>query len=303
MSDPTGPGPVFPDFKEVGLEDRALFEGLFERFPQTVCEMNFPNILIWKRSEHPRYSFINGDLCVLVSPDFEEPYFLPPVGTGGLLETVKICLEAAPRISRVPEGMARELAAAGLPVVEDRDNADYVYSTKELAGLHGKHFDGKRNRIRKFERDSQHSYEVLSAARAAGCLGMMSKWFEEKNGGAPDPFFKASGQAVEDALELFPRLGMFGAVVLVEDRVRAFTMASRLDRETAVVHFEFADQTLVGLAQWINREFAARELASFEFANREQDLGLPGLRLAKESYRPCRLVRKFDVRKPGRPTS
>lgn len=303
MSGETGTGPVFPDFKEVGLEDRALFEDLFERHPQTACEMNFPNILIWKRSEHPSYSFINGDLCVLVRPDFEEPYFLPPVGTGGLLETVKTCLEVAPRISRVPGEMAGELAAAGFSVAEDRDNADYVYLTKDLAELHGKHFDGKRNRIRKFDREFKHGYETLSTARAAGCLEMMSEWSEEKNGGVPDPFYKASGQAVEDALALFPRLGMFGAVVLVEDRVRAFTMASRLNRDTAVVHFEFADQAFAGLAQWINREFAARELASFESANREQDLGLPGLRLAKESYRPSRLVRKFNVRKISRPTS
>ncbi len=296
MTGDPGPVPVFPEFKEVGLEDRGLFEGLFERFPQSACEMNFPNILIWKRSEHPRYTFINGDLCILVSPDFEHPYFLPPVGDGPLLETVGTCLKTVPRISRVTEEMARELEAGGFTIAEDPGNADYVYSTKDLAGLHGKHFDGKRNRIRKFERTYRYTYEPLENGRSAGCLEMMSQWTDEKTGGEPGPFVMASRQAVAEALELFPGLGMFGGVVLVEDRVRAFTMASRLNRDTAVVHFEFADPAMTGLAQFINREFAGRGLATYEFANREQDLGLPGLRTAKMSYRPCRLVKKYDVR-------
>jgi hypothetical protein len=81
--------------------------------------------------------------------------------------------------------------------------------------------------------------------------------------------------------------------------VEAFTVASRLKQDTAVVHFEIVNRSYPGLAQWLNREFVRRELADYEFINREQDMGLPGLRRAKLSYYPERLVRKFNISNPA----
>ncbi len=72
--------PQYPDFKPVGPEDRGVIDGFLDAHPSEVCELNFPNILIWKGSERPRYTILNGNLCVLVEPTFEPAYFLPPVG-------------------------------------------------------------------------------------------------------------------------------------------------------------------------------------------------------------------------------
>lgn len=293
---PPRPEPGTPAFKEVGPEDRARFEEFFDRFPQTVCEMNFPNIFIWKDSEHPRWSVLNGGLAVVVRPDFEEPYALPPAGADNAA-AAEALLDLVPRLSRVPEGLAAGLAARGFAVEEDRDNFDYVYRTADLAELAGKRFDGKRNRIRKFERTFRSSYQPLAPEHSAGCLELLKAWSGEREGDDASPDFSASRRAVERALTDHPKLGMFGAVVLVDGRVGAFTMASRLNRDTAVVQIEFADQAFPGLAQWINREFVRRELGGFTFVNREQDLGLPGLRKAKMSYAPVRLEKKFDIRR------
>ncbi|MBN2266022.1 MAG: DUF2156 domain-containing protein [Candidatus Aminicenantes bacterium] len=86
-----------------------------------------------------------------------------------------------------------------------------------------------------------------------------------------------------------------GGVVKVGGRVEAFTLGGRLSADTAVIPIEIANPGLVGLAQWINREFVRREWAGFRLINREQDMGLPGLRTAKLSYQPAGLVKKYDL--------
>jgi hypothetical protein len=284
--------PAFPDLKPVGLEDQPVFAEYLDREPAEVCELSFSNIFIWKDSEHPRWTILNGSLCVLVEPDFEDTYFLPPVGGERVPETVAACLTLAPRLSRVPEGFV-ERHGAGFKVEEDPANFDYVYLRQELAELKGKKFDGKRNRIRKFESTFAHEYHALTRADVPGCFRLLEDWFEEKRNG--DPYMRAERVAIVQALASFERLGLKGGVVKVGGRVEAFTMGGRLTADMAVIPIEIANPGLVGLAQWINREFVFREWPDYRFINREQDMAIEGLRKAKLSYQPARLVRKFNL--------
>jgi uncharacterized protein len=284
--------PAYPDFKPVGLEDQDVFREYLEASPSEVCELNFANIFMWKDPEHPRWTTLNGSLCILVEPDFEDPYFLPPVGGGRVPETIAKCLRHAPRLSRVPEAFA-ERYGAGFKVEEDPGNFDYIYLRQELAELKGKKFDGKRNRIRKFESTFTHEYHPLTRADVPGCFRLLEDWFEEKRNG--DPYMRAERVAIIQALASFERLDLKGGVVKVGGRVEAFTMGGRLTADMAVIPIEIANPGLVGLAQWINREFVCREWPDDTFINREQDMDIEGLRKAKLSYQPVRLVKKFNL--------
>jgi hypothetical protein len=284
--------PAYPDFKPVGLEDQDVFREYLEAAPFEVCELNFANIFMWKDPEHPRWTVLNGSLCVLVEPDFEAPYFLSPVGGERVSETISTCLRHAPRLSRVPEGFV-ERYGAGFKVEEDPGNFDYIYLRQELAELKGKKFDGKRNRIRKFESTFVHEYHALTRADVPGCFRLLEDWFEEKRNG--DPYMRAERTAIIQALASFERLNLKGGVVKVGGRVEAFTMGGRLTADMAVIPIEIANPGLVGLAQWINREFVLREWADSTFINREQDMDIEGLRKAKLSYQPARLVKKFNL--------
>jgi len=284
--------PAFPDLKPVGLEDRAVFDEYLGARPFETCEMSFANIFIWKDSEHPRWTILNGSLCVLVEPDFEDPYFLPPVGGERVPETVAACLALAPRLSRVPEDfVARH--GAGFKAEEDPGNFDYVYLRRDLAELKGKRYDGKRNRIRKFEAAFAHEYRALTRVDVSGCFRLLEDWFEEKANG--DLYMRAERTAILQALASFERLDLRGAVVKVGGRVEAFTMGGLLAPDMAVIPIEIANPGLVGLAQWINREFVSREWADVAYVNREQDMNVEGLRKAKLSYQPARLVKKYNL--------
>ena len=106
---------------------------------------------------------------------------------------------------------------------------------------------------------------------------------------------KAEKIAIVEALASFERIGLKGGVVKVGGRIEAFTMGGRLTPDTVVIPIEIANPGLVGLAQWINREFVRREWADYAFVNREQDMNVEGLRQAKLSYQPARLVKKFNL--------
>jgi len=284
--------PLYPAFKPVGLEDRDLIEDYLRRFPSGICEMSFPNILIWKDSEHPSYTTLNGNLCLSLEPTFEPPYFLAPLGEMEIEKTIATCLGRTPRLSRVPEGLIRRLGGS-FKVEERRDQFDYVYRTEDLAELRGKKFDGKRNRIKKFESGSDHRYEKLFPEHKDGCRLLLDDWHNGKE--SPDLFLAAEKNAILEALDLFEPLDLRGGVAMVNGRVEAFTTGLPLTDDTALIQIEIANPAFPGLAQWINREFVRREWRSFKFINREQDMGILGLRKAKLSYHSVRFERKFDL--------
>jgi hypothetical protein len=288
--------PSYPEFKPVGLEDKPVFDEWLERDPSPVCELGFANIFIWKASERPRWTILDGCLCILVEPEGEAPYVLPPVGGGLTPATITACLRHAPRLARVPEDFVKRFGA-GFRVEEDPPNFDYVYRVEDLIELKGKRYDGKRNRIRKFESTFAHEYHVLAPAEVPGCLRLLEDWFEEKSNG--DPCMQAQKLAIREALGSFEALDLKGGVVKVGGRIEAFTLGGRLTADTAVIPIEIANPGLVGLAQWINREFVRREWTSFRLINREQDMGIEGLRRAKQSYQPVGLIKKFNLY--GRP--
>jgi hypothetical protein len=109
------------------------------------------------------------------------------------------------------------------------------------------------------------------------------------------PGLEAENTAIKTVFENYDYLRVAGGVVYVDDKLEAFTLAERLSRDTAVVHFEKANPEIEGLYQVINQWFCKEALGSFKFVNREQDLGIPGLRKAKGSYHPHHMVEKCIV--------
>jgi hypothetical protein len=284
--------PRYPDFKSVGLEDQPVFNEYFDREPSVICELNFANLFIWKDSEHPRWTILDGSLCILVEPGCEPPYALPPVGGDRVAEAMTACLRHVPRLARVPEDFVRRHGAC-FRAEEDPSNFDYIYRVEDLAELKGKRYDGKRNRIRKFESTFAHEYHALTAADVPGCVRLLDDWFEEKRNGDADRL--ADKRAIVQALASFELLGLKGGAVKVGGRIEAFTLGGRLTADTAVIPIEIANPGLVGLAQWINREFVRREWLGYRYINREQDMGIEGLRRAKLSYQPAGLVKKYNL--------
>ncbi len=284
--------PAFPEFKPLALEDRSVVQGFFERAAVEACEYSFGNNFIWRHFEKTRWTILDGNLCLAFDCPGRPPYALAPVGGTAAAGAVRALLDVVPRLARVPAAFVQEHGADFLCEPE-RDEFDYVYAAADLADLAGKKYDGKRNRIRKFEREHQWRYVPLDNGHLDAARRLFEEWFAERD----DHSDMAQGQktAISEALAHFRELGLLGGAIEVDGRFAALSIGEPLTRDTAVIHIEIVSPCCEGLAQIMNREFVRHALKDFAFINREQDLGLPGLRRAKLSYHPHHLVEKFRL--------
>jgi hypothetical protein len=296
--------PVFPRFKPLALEDRDLVRDLLWDYHPETSELTFTNLFMWQ--SHYGYQWCReGDGLLVVSTAASgAAWALPPVGPpprAGLCRQILTWLRethgvADPAIERADSRLAAELAGMAEFVVEPvRDHFDYVYRTADLIQLAGGQYHAQRNHINHFTRSYRYRYETLRPEHLPACLDLCARWCQLKR---CDQDLSLTGEwaAVNVALANFQALQLQGGVILLNDRVEAFSCGELLNKETAVIHLEKADPELRSLYAVINQQFTQENWAGVPFINREQDLGEPGLRKAKLSYHPDHLVEKFRIR-------
>jgi len=174
-----------------------------------------------------------------------------------------------------------------------------VYRVGDLAELSGRRYHKKRNLVRRCLDAYDCQYESITGQNVAECMEMQDRWCEARRCGR-EPGLCAEYVAIREAFTHDEELQLIGGGVRVEGRIEAYAIGEQLGSGTAVCHFEKAMPGFGGLGQVINQWFAKYSLSEFEFVNREQDLGIPGLRQAKQSYYPHHMVEKFNAfLKPG----
>ena len=179
-----------------------------------------------------------------------------------------------------------------LTVQPDRANWDYLYLAQNLIDLPGKAYHGKRNHVARFRRSFEYTYEDITAENAAECLEMAEQWRSANENPAD---FEDEMKAMRRAFAAWEPLGFSGGLLRVEGKVIAFTAGEPISEQTYDLHFEKAFTGYEGAYAAINQEFAARQLKGYSLINREEDMGLEGLRKAKESYRPTAMFEKNTV--------
>ncbi len=189
----------------------------------------------------------------------------------------------------------RQASHDDFDVQPDRDNFDYVYRVRDLIDLPEDRYRDKLIHFNSFARKYRYEFRPLTPDLVEGCLFVQDLWCDDKHCDLHSSL-RAERQAVRDVLENHQALGVSGGVILVNDRVQAFSLAEPLNADTVVIHIEKASPELHGAFAVINREFLANHWTGYEFVNREQDVGDPGLRRAKESYLPVAMIEKHIVR-------
>jgi hypothetical protein len=185
-----------------------------------------------------------------------------------------------------------EFRSNGISVESDRNSWDYVYSTSDLADLPGDKYHSKRNLIKRCLSKYRCEYRPIDSEVIRDCLQLQTEWCNLRR--CDDTAgLDAENRAIKALFEAYERLNVTGGAVYVDGKLEAFTMAESLNNETAVIHFEKANPEIIGLYQVINAWFCQNALRNFAFVNREQDLGVPGLRKAKMSYHPHHMVEKY----------
>ena len=170
----------------------------------------------------------------------------------------------------------------------DRDQSDYVYRASDLIDLPGRKYQRKRNRVNKFKKSVEFEYRDLTENLVPRVTVLQEHWCHVRACHL-DPGLFEEDNAVFEALTHFGRLDYSGGVIIIEDRVVAFSLGEPLNPDTAVIHIEKANPEVPGLYNAINQFFCRARWSEMKFINREQDLGVDGLREAKLGYQPDHL--------------
>ena len=165
-----------------------------------------------------------------------------------------------------------------------RNQYDYIYRRTDLATLHGRHLDAKRNHIHRFRAEHpDFEYRPLTPEYFDECRRLTEIWQGEKD---VSDTRDAEQQVMETIFANWDALGMIGGSIFVDGRMVAFTYGSAVTTDTFDICVEKADRHVEGAFAIINQQFAEHLPEQYIYLNREEDMGIPGLRQAKLSYHP-----------------
>ncbi len=298
-------------FQPTKPSDRSWVYPLLQAEAMPLCSYSFPVLVCWQGLYGQEVCRFEDRLLIHAYPAVGSAY-LWPCGTGPVEPALQALEEDARDRKEVFRlvGVLREqlpllerLYPGRIEVVDRRDHYDYHYDVNRLADLPGKKLHAKRNHIRRF-RDNcpDGTFHPLTAADIPDCLALDQRWYEEhleRNGQTADTeSLLLERAAMIYALEHFEALGMDGGVIRCHGQVLAFTLGSLLSPTVYDVQFERALADFQGAFPLINQEFARWIRDSYPtvaFIDREEDMGQPGLRKAKLSYGPDRLMENLCV--------
>jgi len=290
--------PQFPESRKISLDDRPVIEKLFEEYPSDISERTFGSIFVWRNyGDRSMISQLEDHLIISWKRERFGRLLLAPVGPeparliGSLSEPGSGARRTFNGIFGIAEPLASQLKEAGLSPITQRDEWDYVYRASDLISLAGPRYHTQRKEMKKATSVFDLVYEPMTKARQNDCLELQETWCDMMHC-TLDELSDAEDIALREALANLDEIAFFGGVILLRDKVQALAIGERLNSSTAVVHFEKANPSIRGLYQVINQQFCEHALRECEFVNREQDVGEPGLRRAKEGYHPHHFVEK-----------
>lgn len=172
--------------------------------------------------------------------------------------------------------------------------SDYVYDAASLVSLAGKSLHAKRNHVNRFFREHpDFSYSTLKADDRDECLTLVADWCAERDLDCRD-LRQSDFRAIRSLFEHFDQLSVRGGLIRIDGEVVAFAMGSRC-RSTGMIHFEKAKTEMTGLYAAINKLVVEHEFSDCQEINREEDMGIEGLKKAKLSYGPTRMIHKYEA--------
>lgn len=292
-------------YHALSMNEKETITALVRALDMKNSEMNFASMYMWKDAYETTVAIAGDTVHILERRplDAELAHIQPPLTTGPLKEPLTRAIEdmkarGLPFMMRSIDEAYRERMEAEMPDVFDftldRDFFDYVYPTEKLVSLSGNAYHQKRNHINKFRSIYQSEFVELFESDVDACLAVLDKWTSDKGAGDARAAELERG-AVFNALTNLSALGLRCGALRVDGRIEAFSIGEKIG-DTAFIHIEKANTDISGLFSVINQQMLENLFPDTVYVNREEDMGIPGLRQAKSSYRPCHYVEKYFAR-------
>lgn len=297
-------------FQELKIEDKDILDPYFRLSYHENSHLNFTNLFMWRKPFNIMWC-IEDDVLFFRAEYNEEIFALQPLCREEKLFSAIDRLKdyfAQQNLPFVLSGLEENVAEklkdypGGEFVFEtNRDDYDYVYNSADLIKLSGRKFHSKKNHLNSFRKNyPEAEYLPINNDIITLCKITINGWYKKRLALMPDdPFIKAERDAIIEVFNNFEQLKLKGGAIFLVNKVMAFTFGEALNMDTAVIHVEKADPDINGAYTAINQAFVEHEWADMTYINREEDMGLEGLRKAKESYRPVKMIKKFTAKFKG----
>ncbi len=298
--------------KKIEMTDKPLFDSYFAKFNPQISELTFTNLFMWRNYYDFLFMELNDHLIIFSKSyltKWKKPhsdkkdviFFLPPIGNKPdeiilnlfeRLDHIEFHRVTEVDIKRIRE--KEKITNSKLEIIEDRDNWDYVYIREELITLAGSKYRQKRRWLKTFTEQYDYKFNFIAGEYIDKARKLQYEWadindFETKEG------LKEEQRAVDELFDNFHDLNTRGGILCSDTNCVGYTLGEMLNEDTLVIHIEKAHIEYEGSYQAINNLFLKGCCEKAIYVNREQDLGIPGLRKSKESYKPHHMVKKFII--------
>ncbi len=296
------------ELNDITLDKKEFINEFLRRRKSKNSEFSFSYLYMWRKSYDMKYAVIDDMLCVLPKHTDGPRSASFPIGfenPDGTTRSIKHFIDELldyfkesgdePLIHLYDENTMKMLVEEfpdKFIITEDRNNFDYVYRIDELTKLAGKKFHSKKNHINRFKKlYPDWEYCRLTPENNAECMKLFDEWQVGKGWEAES--ISEERESICEFLNSWASLGYIGGGLRVGGRLVAFTFGEPLCGDTVVIHFEHVDPECEGAFTMINQQFLEHEWQDYTYVNREEDMGIPGMRKAKESYHPVFMIKKY----------
>jgi hypothetical protein len=300
----------------ISIEAREQLEEYLGSFEYKASGMSFTSLFMWRDINKFSWEIIGDYLCIAaisnLEPGMDVPFMFPPLTRTGDYRADKLA-EAIYEARKIFEGKGQEFSMmlvpfhmteflrAALPgklkYEADRPNFDYVYNTQDLIELKGRDYHPKKNHLNYFLSHYEYEYMEMDSSMAEEAMVFIKEFNERKNltDAHERELLLMEEEAMRDVFLNIETVGYLTGAIKIAGKIEALSIGGRLGKKTVTVHVEKANTEFRGLYQAINNEFCKHVAKDVKRINREEDMGIPGLRKAKLSYKPSMLVEKYTV--------
>ena len=282
-------------FHPLTLSDREAMQAVTLHSGRRNCNYTFANLVGWQFLFDTEVCVLDNAVVLRYTFDGQRAYMVctSEALSMELMEALFDDSNGDLTLIGLEDAQVAKLFACkefSISVKPDRDQYDYIYRRTDLATLHGKHLDAKRNHIHRFRAEHpDFEYRPLTPELFDECRRLTEIWQEEKNQngkGNENETIDAEHRVMETIFSNWDALGMTGGSIFVDGRMVAFTYGAAVTTDTLDVCVEKANRHVEGAFAIINQQFAEHLPEQYVYLNREEDMGIPGLRQAKLSYHP-----------------
>lgn len=294
------------EFRPLRTTDQNILKPYFDKREILSCEYCFATLVLWNNRYNITYH--TEENYVLFMEEYDDTiYAIMPVCDEAHFEEAFEALRShfkelgLPVLIYVADEVFADFVMKSHPdefeVTTNRDEYDYLYDAEALRGLKGKKLRKKRNHVNGFLRDYEGRWEYREIVTNEDKMicNFMYEWALKK--GETDEMLEQELEGVCALLANLDKIEVTVGGIFIDDKLEALTMGSLVNNgKEVLIHIEKADPDVRGLYQVINQQFLINSMPDVEIVNREDDVGIEGLRKAKLSYYPIGFAKKYTIR-------